>query len=286
MTIWTELTGVPFCLEFVDAGGVRTRALTSGAGEDVVMLHGTSGHLEAFSRNVAPHVEAGYRVHALDALGHGYTDKPDHPYEIPGYGAHVLAYLDARGVGRAHLIGESLGGWTSAWLAIHHPDRVASLQLVAAGGTKADPAVMERIRESTLRAVRTDDVELTRQRLHLLMHDPADVSDELVDVRHRIYHAPDFVSNIENLLSLQTMETRQRNLLRPEDLQRIKAPALIVWGTNNPFGGVAEASAMQANIPGAELIVYNACGHWPQHEKAREYNGASIAFLKAHAIPC
>src|SRR5690606_19531794 len=134
--------------------------------------HGTSGHLEAFSRNIGPHVAAGFRCHAIDMLGHGYTGKPDYPYEIPRYVEHLLAYLDAQNIERAHLVGESLGGWVSAWLASEHPERVRSLQLVAAGGTKANPAVMDRIKTSTTKAVVEDDIAFTRARLELLMHHP------------------------------------------------------------------------------------------------------------------
>jgi 2-hydroxy-6-oxonona-2,4-dienedioate hydrolase len=282
MSIWNDLTGIPFELQFVNAGTVRTRALVAGDGPEVIMLHGTSGHLEAFSRNVRAHVAAGLRVHAIDMLGHGYTAKPDHAYEIPRYGEHVLAYLDAKGIRRAHFAGESLGGWVSAWIAIHHPERVASLQLIAAGGTKADPAIMERIKASTLKAVQSDDIQLTRQRLELLMHDPSNVSEELVAVRHAIYHAPDFVGNIHNLLSLQEMPIRQRNLLKPDDLRRIEAPSLIIWGVNNPFGGVAEATAMQSNINGSILEIFPNCGHWPQFEHAELYNSLAIPFIKAH----
>lgn len=284
MTIWTDLTGIPFEVAFVDAGGTRTRALISGEGQDVIALHGTSGHLEAFSRNFVPHVTAGFRMHAIDALGHGYTDKPNEPYEIYKYGQHVLRYMDAQGIEKAHFMGESLGGWTSGWLAINHPDRVRSIQLVAAGGTKADPVVMQRIKESTTNAVQSDDVELTRSRLNLLMFDPAkNVSDELIEIRHAVYHQPDFVANIANLLSLQEMDIRQRNLLRPDDLAKIKAPTLIVWGTNNPFGGVAEATAMQGNIAGSQLEIFTECGHWPQHEHAEKFNALSIEFLKKHS---
>jgi 2-hydroxy-6-oxonona-2,4-dienedioate hydrolase len=284
MTVWTDLSGIPFRVAFVDAGGIPTRALIAGDGADVIMLHGTSGHLEAFIRNIKPHVSAGYRCHAVDALGHGYTGKPPFNFEVPNYGKHIVDYMDAQGIKRAHFIGESLGGWTSAWLAIHHPDRVRSLQLVASGGTKADPAVMKRIKESTRQAVLEDDVELTRKRLHLLMHDPANVSEELVAIRHAIYHQPDFVKNIDHLLCLQEMPIRQRNLLTPEDLAKIKAPTLIVWGHNNPFGGVPEATAMHANIAGSRLELFEACGHWPQHEHADHYNRLSLDFLKAHSV--
>lgn len=283
MSIWTDLTGIPFCVEWVDAGGVATRSLVAGEGPDVVFLHGTSGHLEAFSRNLVAHVRAGYRCHAIDMLGHGYTGKPDHPYEIPRYVEHLTAYLDARGIESAHLVGESLGGWVAGWLASEEPHRVRTLQLVAAGGTKANPEVMERIRTSTTRAVTEDDIDLTRQRLHLLMYDgEKDVSEELVEVRHAIYHEPDFVANVHNLLCLQDMETRQRNLMRPDRLAKIEVPTLVVWGNENPFGEVPEANAMHEAIPGSRLELFNHCGHWPQHEHADRFNELSIAFITEH----
>ncbi len=71
----------------------------------------------------------------------------------------------------------------------------------------------------------SDDRALTRQRLELLMHDAANVSDELVDVRHAIYHRPEFVAGIDHLLCLQNMENRVVDLLSPEQMARIVAPA-------------------------------------------------------------
>jgi 2-hydroxy-6-oxonona-2,4-dienedioate hydrolase len=280
VTTWTELSPLAFRIEYVDANGVRTRTLRAGdpTAPAVVFLHGTSGHLEAFARNITAHAE--YDVHAVDMLGHGYTGKPARPYEIADYVAHLLDYLDAVGVRRAHIVGESLGGWVGARAAIEHPERVLSLQLLCAGGTVANPKVMERIKSSTLQAVTSDDVDLTRQRLRLLMADEADATEELVEVRHAIYHAPDFVANVENLLSLQEMERRQRNLLRPEDLARITQPTLIVWGRQNPFGEVPEANAMHEAIAGSRLELFEDCGHWPQHEKAELYNPISLEFLR------
>ncbi|NKS75848.1 alpha/beta fold hydrolase [Prescottella equi] len=286
MTIWNELAGLDFAVKTVDAAGIPTRSLQAGSGDEaVVFLHGTSGHLEAFARNIAVHA-AHYECHAIDMLGHGYTGKPDYAYEIPRYVEHLVNYLDAVGLDKVHLVGESLGGWVAAHLASEQPERVLSLQLLAAGGTVANPEIMERIRTSTTKAVQSDDVELTRARLRLLMHDPVDATEELVEARHRIYHQPDFVANIHNLLSLQDMETRQRNLLRPGRLARIQAPTLVVWGHENPFGDVPEAKKMAEDIPGAQLQLYPECGHWPQHEQAALYNPLSLEFLakaSAHA---
>jgi 2-hydroxy-6-oxonona-2,4-dienedioate hydrolase len=284
-TIWDALLSTDFSLGMVDAGGVQTRTLRAGEGhESVVFLHGTSGHLEAFYRNIAVHA-AEYDVHAIDMLGHGLTGKPDHPYEIPRYRDHLLAYLDAVGIERVHIVGESLGGWVGARTAIDDADRVASLQLLCAGGTVANPEVMQRIRTSTRQAVESDDVELTRKRLQLLMHDPADATDELVAVRHDLYHRPDFVANIDNLLCLQELDVRRRNLLTTDDLARITVPTLVVWGRNNPFGQVPEATAMHRAIAGSELVLLDDTGHWPQHEQAETYNALSLEFLRAASPP-
>jgi 2-hydroxy-6-oxonona-2,4-dienedioate hydrolase len=279
MSIWTELTGIDFCLTTVDAKGIPTRSLQAGRGEPIVFLHGTSGHLEAFTRNFAAHAGE-YACHAIDMLGHGYTGKPDYRYEIPRYVEHLVNYMDAEGIDRAHLVGESLGGWVAAWLASEHPERVRTLQLIAAGGTVANPEVMERIKTSTTKAVQLDDIELTRKRLQLLMHDPdRNATEELVEVRHRIYHQPEFVRKLSNLLCLQEMETRQRNLLRPERLATITAPTLVVWGHQNPFGDVPEAEKLTAAVPNARLELFGECGHWPQHEQADKYNPLSLKFL-------
>jgi 2-hydroxy-6-oxonona-2,4-dienedioate hydrolase len=278
MTIWTELAGTAFEVSYEPVNSARTRVLRAGQGDPVVMLHGTSGHLEAFVRNV-PSFSSHFEVHALDMLGHGYTENPGGDLRIPRYVQHVIDYLDSRGIERASFIGESLGGWVSGRLAADHPERVSKLVLVAPGGTVANPAVMDRIRSSTTAAVSSNDRALTRQRLELLMHDPVNVSEELVDVRHTIYHRPEFVAGIDQLLCLQKMENRVEDLLTAEQMAAITAPTLIVWGAQNPFGDVPEAQRMHASIPGSELEILPECGHWPQHEHSDRFNELALKFL-------
>jgi 2-hydroxy-6-oxonona-2,4-dienedioate hydrolase len=280
VTIWTDLAGTAFEVSYRPVNGVATRVLRAGTEHDrhVVFLHGTSGHLEAFVRNVPAFAEQ-YQVHCLEMLGHGYTDNPGGDLRIPRYVDHVLDYLDSRGIERPHFVGESLGGWVAARLAADHPERADKLVLVAPGGTVANPTVMERLKTSTRKAVLTDDRDLTRQRLELLMHDPADVTEELVDVRHEIYHRKQFVEGIDRLLALQEMENRVQDLLSVEQMARITAPTLIVWGAQNPFGDVPEARRMNESIPGSVLEIFPECGHWPQHEHADRFNELARGFL-------
>ncbi|HEY5350798.1 MAG TPA: alpha/beta fold hydrolase [Candidatus Lustribacter sp.] len=104
------MQGVSFRQGYADANGVRTRYLQAGdaAAPALVFLHGTGGHAEAYVRNLAEHAKY-FNTFAIDLLGHGYTDKPAYDYEIPRYVEHVNAFLDAVGVERASLSGESLG---------------------------------------------------------------------------------------------------------------------------------------------------------------------------------
>jgi 2-hydroxy-6-oxonona-2,4-dienedioate hydrolase len=281
MSIWVELSGLDFWHGYVDAAGIRTRTVQAGPadGEHVVFLHGTSGHLEAFIRNLPAHAQR-YRCHAIDMLGHGYTAKPDYAYEIPRYVDHLIGYLDEAGADRAHLIGESLGGWVASWAASEYPERVASLQLLCMGGTVVNPAVMERLKTSTTLAALDPDRDLTKERLRLLWAEwDSELGEELTDIRYAIYHTPQFQQNLHNLLALQEPECRTRNLLNPDRMGKIKAPTMIVWGTKNPFGDVPEAMAINQAIPDSRLEIFTDCGHWPQHEQSRRYNELSLTFL-------
>src|SRR6185503_5991984 len=128
--LWTDLAKGEFSIGYVDVNGIRTRCLSAGSGGDypLILLHGSGGHLEAYQRNILPHAEH-MRVFAIDMLGHGFTDKPDHDYEIDHYVDHVMAFCDTLGLAKVFISGESLGGWVAARLAIRFPERVVKLVL-------------------------------------------------------------------------------------------------------------------------------------------------------------
>ena len=122
-SIWNTLQGVEFKQTYIDAGGIRTRSITAGDGPVLIFLHGTGGHAEAYLRNIEAHARH-FTVHAIDMVGHGYTDMPDIDYSPQHYVDHLLAFVDAIGADKVHISGESLGAQVAAWFALQHPGRV------------------------------------------------------------------------------------------------------------------------------------------------------------------
>lgn len=273
------MLGVPFAQRYYDAGGIRTRALEAGSGDPLIFLHGTGGHAETYTRNIAAHSEH-FHVYAIDMLGHGFTDKPNKPHTIPDYVDHLLAFMDAIGARKVRLSGESLGGWVACWAASSHPERFRRLLLNTAGGRTANAEVLGKLKTLTLNAVKSATRESVRQRLEWLMENPASVTEELVEIRYRIYSQPEFRTNIDNIVVILDLETRLKNLLTDEMLNRIKAPTLVLWTTHDPMATVEVGEKMHKAIPGSRFVVMEECGHWPQYEKPDEFNSISIDFFR------
>jgi 2-hydroxy-6-oxonona-2,4-dienedioate hydrolase len=285
-SIWAELRGVSFTQGWLNAGGINTRYLTSGTSEKppLLLLHGVGGHAEAYVRNLKSHSEH-FWTWAIDMIGHGWTDKPASDREVSHYVDHVLRVLDTLKIDKASISGESLGGWVASRLAIDHPDRVDRLVLNTAGGSQADPVVMERLKSLSMRAVEEPSWEFIKARVEWLMADKSKAYDDLVATRQAIYQQPGMVEAQRHNMVLQDMETRQRNILRAEDYGRIKAPTLVVWTSDDPTADVSEGRRIATMIPEALFTVMDGCGHWPQFEDPETFNRIHLNFLLGKPVP-
>lgn len=285
-SIWAELRGVSFSQGWLNAGGINTRYLTSGTSDKppLLLLHGVGGHAEAYVRNLKSHSEH-FWTWAIDMIGHGWTDKPASDREVSHYVDHVLRVLDTLKIDKASISGESLGGWVASRLAIDHPDRVDRLVLNTAGGSQADPVVMERLKSLSMRAVEEPTWEFIKARVEWLMADKSKAYDDLVATRQAIYQQPGMVEAQSHNMVLQDMETRQRNILRAEDYGRIKAPTLVVWTSDDPTADVSEGRRIATMIPGALFTVMDGCGHWPQFEDPDTFNRIHLNFLLGKPVP-
>jgi pimeloyl-ACP methyl ester carboxylesterase len=118
-----------------------------GAGEAVLLLHGGGGTVEIWAAQ-APALASQYRVLIPERRGHGRTADVDGPVSMEIFAADTAAFIEAVGLGPAHVIGWSDGGKVGMNLALSRPDLVRKLVLIGtelthAGGTAANQALLE-----------------------------------------------------------------------------------------------------------------------------------------------
>ncbi len=279
-SLWQDLRDTSFSQGWLDAKGIRTRYLQSGERSQppLLFLHGAGGHAEAYARNLAAHGRH-FNTWSIDMIGHGWSDKPDHAYEISHYVDHLLRFMDAQGWDKAFISGESLGGWVASRLASDHPDRVEKLVLNTAGGSRAEPTVMARIKSLSTQAAEDPSWAFIKARVEWLMADPAHATPDIIACRQAIYAQPGFKKAMANAMVLQDMAIRTRNLMTPEDYGRIQAPTLVLWTSHDPTADVQEGQRIADMIPGATFVVMQGCGHWPQWEDVPTFNRLHINFL-------
>ena len=284
LSFWGDLRTGSFDQGYLSAEGVRTRYLHSGTkGKPVlILLHGTGGHAEAYTRNLIAHGEH-FDTYAIDMVGHGYSDKPRQAYEIDLYVEHLRAVLDTLGCAKAHISGESLGGWVAARFALKYPARVDRLVLNTTGGATMNPEVMHKIKTLTMAAVENPAWATVRTRLEWLMADPASVTDDLVACRQAVYQAPGMLEAMPHILCLQEPEIRQRNNLTDAEWAAIQAPTLVLWTDKDPTAAVDVGEKIARLIPHAQFVCMSRCGHWPQFEDAPTFNRIHLEFLGAQA---
>lgn len=281
VSIWTNLAGAEFSLSRVQVGKWSTRVLQAGPvhGAPLILAPGTGGHLEAYSRNVASLAGRGFRVVAYDYPGHGYTTHADADLELPDYVGHLDGLLDALGIEKAHISGESLGGWVAVKYAVAHPDRVLRMVLNTPGGAISRAETMETIRRLSQAAADDPSEENIRARLEWLMADNSSVTDELVAMRRQIYARPGFAGSMRRILCLQDLQTRARNAITDEELKGIEHPTLVIWTSDDPSGPAATGIHLAETLPNGSFELITGAGHWPQWEQPATFNELVSEFL-------
>jgi len=262
--------------KYYTAGGVRTRCFEKGSGEPVILLHGGGGHAETWIRNLTPLSEH-FRVLAIDYLGHGYTDKPKLTYNMDAFSKHLLDFMDAAGIEKAHLVGESQGGQISVLTAHEHPERVMKLGLIVGGIPSNEHgyiAGQSRLRELTKDVVEKTTMETIRKRMEWLFHDPKTLPDELVAIRLKIYSQPEFIERVA-----QGGDRKHYGLI--EKIPKLKAPILFFWTTHNPTCPWPVAEKVHQAVPGSRFVLVDKAAHWPQFEQPEIFNRVLSEFLKS-----
>jgi pimeloyl-ACP methyl ester carboxylesterase len=271
--------------EMIDAAGTRTHFHDVGPrdGAPLLMLHGSGPGVSAWANwrlNMDVLAGAGYRVLAPDLVGFGYTERPEDVYYSLGtWSAQVFAFLDALGVRRAAIVGNSLGGRIALDMAAEQPERVERMVLM---GT---PGVGMTLTEG-LKRLRAYEPTLENMREMLLdcfAVDPAIITDDLVRTRYEASMQPGMFETYQAMFS--DRHAGNQLGITEEQVRGIGTRTLLVHGREDKVVPVDVAWNMVRLLPDADLSVFARCGHWTQIERADDFNTVVAGFLGSSWSP-
>lgn len=280
-SVWKHLIGIPFKQDYVVANGLKTRYIQAGdsTAPVVLMLHGTGGSVECFAPTIASHSHH-FNCIALDAIGCGFTDKPDIDYEIPVHVEHILGFMKSMNIATASFIGVSLGAWSSSRLAIDYPDRVRSLTILSATGLIANKQTMTDSRAARNEAIDDPSWENIKKVMARLILDESNQTPDIIAVRQLIYRKPEMRQSMQHILSLMQPSIRPRNLISEDNWKKLNAPTQIFAAPDDDADFYTTALRISELIPNAETVEIRGVKHWAQWERPDFFNEYNLDFLK------
>jgi len=269
----------------VPTGNVETHVWTAGerTSPALVLLHGGGPGASAAAnwRQVLPDLAQDFFVIAPDLIGFGETTLPPRPWPRSwaawmGWRVEqVLRLLDALGVDRAHLVGNSMGGYLTLQLLIEAPDRFGpSILMGPAGGafTPGPELALMRAFNADPRPARLKQVF----RSFVYSDDSLPGLDELVNQRFALATRPEAMEAYEAMMGEGPVP------LPPTLLSRIPHPVLILHGRFDRIVPLESSIWLLQHLKHAELKVYDRCGHWVQLERWESMRDDIRSFILRH----
>lgn len=243
----------------------RIRLMRGGAGDPLIYLHGASGaSWLPFLQILSKHFD----VIAPEHPGFGESDTPGWLDNIHDLAYFYLDLFDALKLKNAHLVGNSLGGWIAAEIAVRSTAHLASLTLAGSSGLYV-PGVAQ-----------VDSFLISdEQRLHNFFYDKNKAKEMIARVL-----SPDMedvaLKNRTTVAKL-SWQPRSHDPHLHKWLHRIDVPTLLVWGDTDRLFPKEHALAYGQAIPGAKLVIIPKCGHVPQIEQPDAFVAALESFIGA-----
>ncbi|MGD8487315.1 MAG: alpha/beta hydrolase [Chloroflexota bacterium] len=245
----------------VRANGLSISYTTEGEGPPLLLLHGaTSMGIHDWGAQ-RPLLRAEFRLFMPDARGHHRT-----LYDVRrGWSradlvSDALAFADALGLERFHIMGLSMGARTAVELAIAQPQRLLSLVAVSVS-LENEPAASVARRRLDPAAIERDD--------------PAFAAE--LERRHDSYQG---AGHWWQLVSAIRDDTLALTAPTPTELRRIRLPVLLAYGDRDPWVPLAQAVRIKRQLPDARLLVVPECGHVVEAERPSIFNPAMMQFLR------
>lgn len=257
------------------ASGVTLPYVEQGnpSGLPLLLVPGYTDSWRAFEP-MLPFIPESVHAFALTLRGHGEASRPKDGYRIPDFAADLVEFMDLLEVEAAVLAGGSSGGLVARRVAIDHPRRTLGLVMLGSPTTLRGNVDIQRMWDEELSAM-TDpvDPDFVRRFLEGTVHQPVPrgrmetMIQESLKVPLHVWR--------ETLKGLMEDDSFQ-------ELHKIEAPTLIIWGDQDSLLPREDAEALAAAIPGAQFLVYHGAGHvfyWEEPERVAENLAAFIESL-------
>ena len=262
----------------VRVNGIEIYYEEHGAGEPLLLIMGLGANTTGWDHQI-PDFSQHYRVIAFDNRGAGRSDKPREPYTIPQMADDAASLLDALGVQWSHVYGMSMGGMIAQELTLRHPQRVRTLVLggTMAGGPRAVIAGPQLIQQwvSTAGLPLEKAVEAGLVFLY---------SDEFI-AENREFLVQRNLASSHLMAPLDSLQRQFMAVVRfntYERLSDIRAPTLVITGTQDRIVPADNSRILAERIPGARLVELEGAGHGFPVEKRHEANAAVLEFLRGN----
>ena len=257
-----------------------------GDGPALLFLHGSGPGVTGWRnfRGVLPVFAEKFRCLVLEFPGFGVSnDFGGHPM-VTAQGA-VTPFLDALGVDRVDIIGNSMGGGVGINFAINQPDRIGKLVTIGGIGTNVfSPGPSEGIR-----LLQEFTEEPTRERLiawlNSMVYDQDLVTEQLIEERWKLATDPETLASARRMYSKAAF-AQMMAMMKAADvpmpwalMHKVAAPTLLTWGRDDRVSPLDMALIPMRTIPNAELHVFPNCGHWAMIEAKEAFEGTVLGFL-------
>lgn len=249
------------------------------AGPPLVLVHGFGGDKDNWSF-YAPHIKQNYRLIFPDLPGFGENDRSFAPdYTVKVQTERLRLFLDALGIDKCHLGGNSMGGGIALRFALEHPERLLSLTLFNnLGVIGTEESDLQKIAGDGGSPLVPRTLPEVNQLLAFVAHKPRWIPAQFKRVMLADM-APhwDLLDKIFNQI-LEEALTQPFN----DRLGEIKVPTQIIWGRHDQLIHVTCAEVQHDGIAGSELVIFEDIGHIPMIEKPAEVAQRHLAFLAKH----
>ena len=265
----------------IEVDGIQTNYHDHGEGDPVILLHGSGPGVTAWQnwQGILPRLGETHRVLALDIVGFGFSPLPE--AEKPGiklWTRHLAAFIEAMGLERVTLVGNSFGGSLALGMMAFHSDKVRSLILM---GTPAGE--FEQTQGLANSRSFEPSMEAMRAMMRAFPYDPAIVTDEAVAARLRVAEIASGKETIRKLQPGEKQGAKGPRIAKGIPLQQLDAidvPVLILHGREDKMIPLPVAVRMHEHIKRSEMHVFGQCGHWVQLEREDQFLEQVQIFLR------